>query len=345
MTASVFPNDLLTLRDWSDAQIRTILEGGHVLRHGYAAADRVLAGRAMAMLFEKPSLRTRVSFEIGMQRLGGSVVFLDHRGERIGARESVEDYARNLERWVDVLVLRTFRHDTIERMAEIADIPVINALSESFHPCQALADALTLESRLGSLVGRRVAWIGDGNNVCHSLMIVLSALGCSTVVITPPSDAPDQAVVDHAAARAAANGATVTLSSDPALVAGCDAVYTDTWTSMGEESEHTARTARFSPYRVTEQLMGHAGDDALFMHCLPAHRGEEVTDEVIDGARSIVYDQAENRMHAQCAVLLALLAPAALRSLTAPGTAASPDIVPAITTRPVRARTLHVAAG
>ena len=338
------PGDLLTLRDWSDDDIRRTVATASALRRGYAPYDRLLADRAMAMLFEKPSLRTRVSFEVGMQRLGGTVTYLDHLASRIGERESVRDMAQNLARWVDVIVLRTFSHQTIADMAHWSDVPVVNALSDRYHPCQALADLQALSERLGPLAGRRVAYIGDGNNVCHSLLIGCAATGADVTVITPRGFEPDPDVVAHASARAAANGAEVVLSSDPGAVRDHDAIYTDTWVSMGDEDERSGRLLAFAGYQVNESLLNHAGDSAWFMHCLPAHRGEEVTDDVIDGPRSLVLDQAENRMHAQCAALLRLLVPAL--SLGDRGTAAERPVADIVTLHPAPAqRPIRAVAG
>jgi len=337
------PADLLTLRDWSDEDIRRTVATACVLKRSSAHYDRLLAGRAMAMLFEKPSLRTRVSFEIGMQRLGGTVTYLDHQTSRIGERESIRDIAQNLGRWVDVIVLRTFSHQTVTDMATWSEVPVVNALSDRYHPCQALADLQALTERLGPLAGRRIAYIGDGNNVCHSLMIGCAAMGASMTVITPPGFEPDPDITTHAVARARSHGASVTLSHDPGDVSRHDAVYTDTWVSMGDEEEYAARLLAFAGYQVNRALLDHAGPSSLFMHCLPAHRGDEVTDEVLDGPRAIVLDQAENRLYAQCAALLRLLVPALtlhdnqppMKSRTAP----HPVVLhPAVTERPVRAR-------
>jgi ornithine carbamoyltransferase len=298
--------DFLTIAALDAAELRLLLETASEIKRDPGRFRGAFAGRAMAMLFEKPSLRTRVSFEVGFARLGGIAVFLDHRGERIGARESIGDYGRNLERWCDVLVARTFAQATIEALAEATSIPVINALSDTHHPCQALADALTLIEHVGDLTVARLAWIGDGNNVCTSLIQIAALLGLSITVITPPGHEPDPAIVAAVRAAAAASGAEIALSDDPAAVAGHHAVYTDTWVSMGQ-ADAARRTAELRPYQVDAALMAEARPGACFMHCLPAHRGDEVTDEVIDSPASVVFDQAENRMHAQNALLLHLL--------------------------------------
>jgi len=282
-----------------------------------AGLDR-LAGRSLVMLFEKPSLRTRVSFEIGIAKLGGHAVHLDHRTERLGVRESIGDYARNLERWTDVVVARVFEHRTLEQLAEASRVPVVNALSDRFHPCQALADLLTLADHGRPPGESAIAYVGEGNNVCHSLMESIAVVGGRFLAITPPDRRPDRGIEQECRALAEASGAKIEWSDDPAAVAGADAVYTDTWFSMGSSMGSSmgdaadpdlARDKRreLAGYRVDAELMRIAGPQALFMHCLPAHRGEEVLDEVIDGPASVVFDQAENRMHAQNALLFRLL--------------------------------------
>ena len=276
------------------------------LRRDPAATASLLRGRSLVMLFEKPSLRTRVSFEIGMAKLGGTAVHLDHRAERLGVRESVADYARNLERWCDVIVARVFEHATLEQLAEASSVPVVNALSERFHPCQALADLLTLAEHGRPLGEASIAFVGDGNNVCHSLMETVAILGGRFIAITPESCRPDERTLAECRELAKASGAEILWSDDPSSVAGADAVYTDAWISMGQSDAHDKR-GRLTPYRVDPALMRKAGPEALFMHCLPAHRGEEVLDEVIDSPASVVYDQAENRMHAQNALLVRLI--------------------------------------
>lgn len=276
------------------------------LRRDPAATSTLLRGRSLVMLFEKPSLRTRVSFEIGMAKLGGSAVHLDHRTERLGVRESVSDYARNLERWCDVIVARVFEHATLEQLAEASSVPVINALSEQFHPCQALADVLTLAEHGRHAGEASIAFVGDGNNVCHSLMETVALLGGRFIAITPESCRPDERIFEECRSLATESGAEILWSSDPANVAGVDAVYTDAWISMGQSDAHDKR-GRMTPYRVDAPLLETAGPQALFMHCLPAHRGEEVLDEVIDSPASVVFDQAENRMHAQNALLVRLI--------------------------------------
>jgi ornithine carbamoyltransferase len=266
-----------------------------------------LGGRQVALLFEKPSLRTRVTFDVGISLLGGHAVYLGPDEVGIGRRETATDVGRNLSRWVDGIVLRTFAHDTLVELATAASVPVVNALSDHEHPCQALADLLTLRQHLGGLRGRTLAFVGDGNNVCHSLLLAGSLAGLHLRVATPAGYEPDPAVVRAAADAAAETGGSVTLGTDPAdAVAGVDAVYTDAWTSMGAESEADLRRLRFAGFRVDTALLAGA-PNALVMHCLPAHRGEEITDDVLDGRTSVVLDQAENRLYVQQALLVELL--------------------------------------
>jgi ornithine carbamoyltransferase len=262
----------------------------------------------MVLMFEKASLRTRLSFEAGINAMGGNAIFVDQTNSPLGERETIADVARNLERWVDVIVLRTYAHDTITDMAANARVPVINALSDFEHPCQALGDFMTLEEHYGSVAGLNFTYVGDGNNVCHSLMLTGAQLAANVTVATPRGYSPDIEIVTIAREIAARNGVEVRLLQDPqAAVEGADAVYTDVCVSMGFEHESTKRAPIFRPFQVNEALMAKAKSSAVFMHCLPARRGEEVTDAVIDSPQSIVFDQAENRLHVQKALLLLLL--------------------------------------
>jgi ornithine carbamoyltransferase len=262
----------------------------------------------MVMFFEKPSLRTRLTFEAGMVSLGGAAMFVDQTHERLDARETLSDVAHNLERWVDLIVLRTFSQETIEGMAQHASVPVINALSDLEHPCQALADYLTLLERFGDVKDRCLAYVGDGNNVAHSLLLTCACLGSRIRLATPAGYAPDSQIVADAREIAEETGAEISLLTDPhEAVFGADAIYTDAWTSMGQEREEAERTKIFPPYQVNAELMAEAAPHAVFMHCLPAHRGLEVTDAVIDSAQSVVFEQAENRLHAQKAILYLLM--------------------------------------
>jgi ornithine carbamoyltransferase len=259
------------------------------------------------MYFEKPSLRTRVTFEAGMTQLGGHAIYYTAAEGKIGVRESVEDVARNLDRWVDGAMCRTFSHAMLQELAEFAQIPVINGLTDYLHPCQALADYLTLGEVKEDLSRSRLVYVGDGNNVAHSLMFGGARLGVDVTVITPPDYEPRPEVTEAARAAGKLSGATIEVTHDIERVAGADAVYTDVWASMGQESETEERRRIFWPYRVDMALMQRAGRDAVFMHCLPAHRGEEVTSDVADSPSSVIFQQAENRLHAQKAVLLSLL--------------------------------------
>jgi ornithine carbamoyltransferase len=267
-----------------------------------------MAGKQMVMFFEKPSLRTRLTFEAGMTSLGGTAMFVDQSHSRLDARETLSDIAHNLERWVDVIVLRTFAQETIAGMARFAAIPVINALSDLEHPCQALADYFTLQERYGDLRKITLAYVGDGNNVAHSLMLTCACLGSSIRIATPKGYAPSAEMVADARKIAKQTGAQIELLTDPhAAVAGVDAVYTDAWASMGQEHEAAERAEIFRPYQVNQQLTAEAAPHAAFMHCLPAHRGEEVTDEVMDSDYSVIFEQAENRLHVQKSILYLLL--------------------------------------
>jgi ornithine carbamoyltransferase len=263
-----------------------------------------LAGRTFALIFEKPSLRTRVTFEVGIIQLGGRAVYLSGHEIGLGTRESVPDVARNLSRWVDGIAARVYAHDTVATLAREATVPVINGLSDFEHPCQALADFFTLWERGLDFAGMRLAWLGDGNNVCHSVLILGALLGASVVAACPPGYTPDARV--QATVRRL--GGRLEVTDDPRQAAtGADVIYTDVWTSMGQEAERERRLEAFGRYQVNETLISFAKPSALVMHCLPAHRGEEITDAVLDGPRAIVLDQAENRLHAQKAVILDLL--------------------------------------
>jgi ornithine carbamoyltransferase len=302
--------DLVSVADLSPQEIEAILHMTAAIKARPADYRGTLAGKHVALFFEKPSLRTRLTFEAGVAGLGGTTSFVDERGARVDQRESLSDIARNLERWVQAIVLRTFAHATVTGMAEHARVPVINALTDHEHPCQALGDYFTLQEKFGDLRRVRLAFVGDGNNVAHSLLLTAASLGSAIAVATPPGYEPDQAVVASAQKLALQTGATIRLTADPVeAVSGADAVYTDVWASMGQESEAPHRQGIFGAYQVNETLFAAAGPRALFMHCLPAHRGEEVVDAVIDCPRSVVFDQAENRMHVQKAILLFLLEP------------------------------------
>jgi len=291
--------DVLRIADLATGEIEAILAlAGRLkadLRDG--KPHPLLAGRTLAMIFEKPSLRTRVTFEVGMVQLGGAAIHLAPGDIRLGERESARDIARNLERWVDLVMARTFLHQSVVDLAAGARVPVINGLSDLHHPCQVLSDCFTLLERRGRLAGLRVAFIGDGNNMVHSWMDAAARLGFDFVLACPAGYEPDPRIVAEAGPRA-----TVTHDVESAA-RGADVVYTDVWTSMGQEAEAKARRQAFRPYQVNERVVALAGPRALVMHCLPAHRGEEITDAVLDGPQSVVLDQAENRLHVQKAIM------------------------------------------
>jgi ornithine carbamoyltransferase len=300
--------DLCSISDLSSAEVRAILKLGHDVKRNPRDYRHALDAKQMVLMFEKASLRTRLSFEAGINTMGGNAIFVDHTSSPLGEREAIADVARNVERWVDVIVLRTYAHDTITEMAANSRVPIINALSDFEHPCQALADFMTLQEHFGSVAGMNFTYLGDGNNVCHSLMLAGAQLGANVTVATPRGYSPDIEIVTVARDMAQANGCEVRLLQDPqAAVENADAVYTDVCVSMGFEHESTKRAPIFRPFQVNETLMGKAAGHAVFMHCLPARRNAEVTDAVLDGPQSIVFDQAENRMHAQKALLLLLL--------------------------------------
>jgi len=299
--------DLVSLLDFSAEELQRILGVAAEVKANPRHFGEALRGKTLFMYFEKPSLRTRITFEAGMTQLGGHAIYYTAGDSKIGVRESVEDVARNLERWVDGAMCRTFSHSLVEQLAGLSQIPVINGLTEKLHPCQALADYMTLQEVRGDLAGKRLAYVGDGNNVAHSLMNGGARFGVHVRVITPEGHGPSEEVLQSSRLAAEESGATIEVSHDLAEVEGADAVYTDVWASMGQEDEAQARDATFRPYQVNDELMRRAGADTMFMHCLPAHRGDEVTDEVADSMRSVIFQQAENRLHAQKALLLVLL--------------------------------------
>jgi ornithine carbamoyltransferase len=301
-------NDLLTGTEWNPAQLREFFQLSADIKSRPERYRTALSGKFLALIFEKPSLRTRVTFEVGVASLGGTAVFLDHTLTHLGERECVRDIAKNLERWVHGIVARVFAQESLEEFARNANIPVINALSDKYHPCQALADFFTLEERFGNLRGFKFAYIGDGNNMCHSLLTIGARVGAHVRVATPSGYEPNAAIVAEAKRVAReTRGKIEILRSPEEAVAGVQAVYTDVWTSMGQEEESAQRAAAFQGYEVNKKLFSQAAREAVFMHCLPAHRGFEVSEGVIDSDRSVVYDQAENRLHVQKAVLHTLL--------------------------------------
>jgi ornithine carbamoyltransferase len=308
VTTSFPGRDLISIRDLSPMEIETIFNLAGLLKSRPSNFRTALAGKQMVMFFEKQSLRTRLTFEAGLSSMGGAAFFMDQTSGRLDAREKLSDIAHNVERWVDAIVLRTYAHSTVEGMAEHACIPVINALSDLEHPCQALADYFTLLERFGDLRNICLAYVGDGNNVAHSLLLTAATLGSRIRIATPEGYAPDAQIVADAHDIAQQTGAFIEILNDPKqAVDGVDAVYTDAWTSMGHEHEEQERNRIFPPYQVNEELVAGAAPHAVFMHCLPAHRGMEITDAVMDSDRSVVFDQAESRLHVQKAILLLLL--------------------------------------
>ena len=301
--------DFLSIADWSlDDHVR-ILDLSAEIKKNPRKFNASLQGDSIALIFEKQSLRTHVTFEVGVHQLGAHPVYLTQSDISLGKRESISDTAKNLERWVGGVVIRTFAHQTCADLAAAMRVPVINALTDLEHPCQAVADFLTLREKLGTFRKKRMAYVGDGNNVCHSLFLLAAIVGMDFIASTPEGYAPDPKLFERACSIARKSGSALAVGHDPLKdVKGADAVYTDVWTSMGQESEREKRIEKFRPFQVNSALMAHAGKNALFMHCLPAHRGEEVTDEVIDSPHSVVFDQAENRLHTAKAVLLTVLA-------------------------------------
>jgi len=308
-STEAFPcRDLISSRDLGPEGAHAVLNLAGLMKSRPVDFRQALEGKHIVMFFEKPSLRTRLTFEAGIASLGGSVSFVDQTSGRLDAREALSDIAHNLERWVDGIVLRTFAHSTVEGMAEHACVPVINALSDLEHPCQALADYFTLQERFGDLKKVTLAYVGDGNNVAHSLLLTAACLGSRIRIATPPGYGPNAGIVAAAQEIAEQTGAGIEILMDPhEAVTGADAIYTDAWTSMGQEQQEDERARIFPPYQVNDELIAEAAPHAVFMHCLPAHRGQEVTDEVIDSVRSVVFDQAESRFHVQKAVMMLLL--------------------------------------
>ena len=300
--------DYVNENDWRPAEIEKLLDRGAEIKSRPDDFRTALSGRSLAMIFEKSSTRTRVSFETGMFQLGGLGMFLSSRDLQLGRGEPISDTARVLSRYADGIMARTYAHSTVEDLARFASIPVINGLSDLLHPCQALADFLTVRERFGSARGFGLCYVGDGNNVAHSLLVTGAKLGARVAVVTPPGFEPRPEVVAWATAAARETGGSVlvTTSLEEGAV-GARAVYTDVWASMGQEAEAAERAKKFDPYRVTRRVMEMAEPDAIFLHCLPAHRGEEVAADVIDSPSSAVFDQAENRLHAQKGLLVTLM--------------------------------------
>jgi len=300
--------DFISIRDFSSDELLALIASAREMKADPHRFAHALEGRTLALIFEKPSLRTRVSFDVGIQQLGGFSVYLSPQEISLGKRESVRDVAKNLERMVQAIMVRTFAHSIVEELADAASIPVINGLTDFSHPCQAMADYMTLLEVRGRLQGAKLAFVGDGNNVANSLLFAGTRFGVHVSIATPPGYEPRADVLEWCRTNATSTGSRIVVTNDPAeAVRGADAVYTDVWASMGQEAEAAARARVFAPYQVNQALFDEAGHDAVFMHCLPAHRGDEVTAEVIDSRRSVVFQQAENRLHAEKAIMFAVI--------------------------------------
>ena len=303
--------DLLSIHELTTEEVYKILDLAVDLKAKQKAGieHHLLKGKTLGMIFEKSSTRTRVSFEVGMYQLGGNALFLSSNDLQIGRGEPIKDTARVLSRYVDGIMIRTFSHDGIIELAQYADIPIINGLTDLLHPCQALTDLLTIKEHKGELKGLKLAYVGDGNNMANSLMYGAAKVGMDIAIATPKGYEPNAKVIANAKADATLTGATVTVTNDiKTAVAAADVVYTDVWASMGQEAEQKARLAIFKEYQVNQQLMDLAKNDAIVMHCLPAHRGEEITEDVLEGSQSVVFDEAENRLHVQKAIMALLMA-------------------------------------
>ncbi len=296
--------DFLSIADWSSSDLRKLLLLSADMKAHPKKYKDSLRGKAIALIFEKQSLRTHVTFDVGINQLGGHSVYLTQSDINLGKRESVHDVSKNLERWMDAVVVRTYAHQSCVDMGRFMKIPVINALTDHEHPCQAIGDFMTVIEHIGKVKGKKFAFIGDGNNVCNSLMLMSAKMGMNFVAATPDGYEPPSDVMELSREDAATSGAGIEVVRDPAEAAeGADVIYTDVWISMGQENEKDKKLREFQGYQVTKELMGLAKKSAVFMHCLPAHRGEEVTDEVMDSAQSVVWDEAENRLHSQKAIV------------------------------------------
>jgi ornithine carbamoyltransferase len=300
--------DFISVHDLSLYEFHEIMDLTTKMKEDPRHFHHALEHRVLAMIFQKPSLRTRMTFEVGMLELGGHAIYMSPSDGQVGSRETFSDVGKNLERWVDGIMIRTFAHQNILDLAAAVRIPVINALSDLLHPCQAMADFFTLKEKRGDLARLKLAYVGDGNNVCHSLMFAAARAGCRMAVATPPGYEPKAEIMKLAREDGRETGFSLALTNDPRQAAAeADAVYTDVWASMGQEAEKGARSMVFAPFQVNGALMSAAKRGALFMHCLPAHRGEEVSDEIIDSPSSIVFDQAENRLHVQKVIMVLLM--------------------------------------
>jgi ornithine carbamoyltransferase len=302
--------DLISIHDLTSAEVEEILNLAADLKAKQKRKEKheYLWAKSLVMIFEKPSTRTRVSFEIGMWQLGGLAINLDQEAIGLGVRESIGDVAKTLSRYADAILIRTFAHEKVIELAKYASVPVINGLSDLLHPCQALADVFTIREKKGMSGNIKVAYIGDGNNVCHSLMFAAAKVGMNLTVATPKGYEPEKGIVERALKDGKKAGVEIDILNDPVIAAkNADVIYTDVWASMGQEKQRKIKNAKFKNFQVNAKLAKLAKPDYIFMHCLPAHRGEEVTDEVIDSPNSVVFDQAENRLHVQKAILVKLL--------------------------------------
>ena len=302
--------DFLTLKDFSSEEINYLVDLGLDLKAKLKAGTPtpILSGKSLGMIFQKSSTRTRVSFEVGMYQLGGQALFLSSHDLQIDRGEPIEDTARVLSRFLDGILIRTYSHKMVEDLAKYSDVPVINGLTDDFHPTQVIADLITIKEHKGTNKGLKFAYVGDGNNMVHSLMIGGAKVGMNVAIASPDGYLPNAEVVAYAKEQAALNGVSITITQDPfEVVADADVVYTDTWASMGQEAEKEIRAKIFAPYQINQKLLDAAKKDAIVMHCLPAYRGYEITNEVIEGEQSVVFDEAENRMHAHKAILAAIL--------------------------------------
>ncbi|MBT9167502.1 MAG: Ornithine carbamoyltransferase [Syntrophomonadaceae bacterium] len=310
MVSKMRGRDFLTVQDFNKEELYEILRFALQLKQETKAGleHRLLLGKTLGMIFQKASTRTRVSFEVGMFQLGGYALFLSATDLQIGRGEPVKDTARVLSRYLDGIMIRTFDHSEAEELAAFADIPVINGLTDLLHPCQAMADLMTILEQKGKLAGLKLAYLGDGNNVAHSLLLACSKMGLNVAVASPKGYEMQAAIVAKAKESAVASGASITLTTDPLeAVAGADILYTDVWASMGQEAEYQLRFKAFQHYQLNKELLKKAADNAMVLHCLPAHRGEEISDEVIEGSQSFVFEQAENRLHVQKAIMAKLI--------------------------------------
>lgn len=300
--------DFISIHDLTLYEFSMLLDMTQEMKNHPLRFKKKLKNKILAMIFQKPSLRTRMTFELGIMQLGGKAIYLSPSDIQIGTRESVKDIGKNLELWVDGIMIRTFAHQDVLDLAQSASIPVINGLTDLLHPCQAMADFFTLREKKGDLGSLKLAYIGDGNNVCHSLLFAAAKAGTKVSVATPPGYAPKAEIVKQAQEDGRETGFSLELGNDSGQAAlDADVIYTDVWTSMGQEQEREKRAKIFAPYQVNKDLMARAKKDSVFMHCLPAHRGEEVTDDVLDSSHSIVFDQAENRLHIQKVIMLLLM--------------------------------------